>query len=145
MLSTPFYEASELSSTQFPESRKDTCQNLLSIYRCWSASGNPQTIIFYYLYIKEYRTALSTRQSLIGSSWDFTCEQGRSRAWKQWRSDVDCTLLINVTRENSSRLIPGQASSSSSSSSRPTPHGLLRYTGHWPASGVQHSTALLQP
>ena len=32
-----------------------------------------------YLYIKEYRTVLSTRQSLVGSSRDFTREQGRSR------------------------------------------------------------------
>jgi len=32
------------------------------------------------IHIKELGTALSPRQSLIGSSRDFTCEHGRSRA-----------------------------------------------------------------
>jgi len=51
--------------------------------------------------IKEKRTPLSPRRPLIGSSRDFTHEHGKSRAWKWSRSDVDCSLLIKVTRENS--------------------------------------------
>jgi len=54
-----------------------------------------------YIYIKEYRTPLSPQWPLVGSSRDFTCEHGSSRAWKWSRSDVDCGFLIKVTRENS--------------------------------------------
>ena len=53
------------------------------------------------LYINEYRTPLSPRGPLIGSSRDFTREHGSSRAWKWSTSDVDCGFLIKVTRENS--------------------------------------------
>jgi len=53
-----------------------------------------------YIYKVNLRV-LSPRQWLNGRSGDFTHEQGRSRARKQSRSDVDCTLLFKVTRENS--------------------------------------------
>jgi len=53
------------------------------------------------LYINEYRTPLSPRRPLIGSSRDFTCEYGSGRACKWSRSDVDCNFLMKVTRENS--------------------------------------------
>jgi len=78
------------------------------------------------IYIKEYRTPLSPRRPLIGSSRDFTREHGSSRSWKWSTSDVDCGFLIKVTRENSVTLTlqqqrrrpagSDQPSSSSSSS-----------------------------
>ena len=54
-----------------------------------------------YLYIKENRTPLSPWRLLIGSSRDFTCEHGSPRGWKWSWSDVDCSFLIKVIRENS--------------------------------------------
>ena len=53
------------------------------------------------LYINEYRTPLSPRQPLIGSSRDFTREHATSVARKWSRSCVDRGFLIKVTRENS--------------------------------------------
>ena len=63
-------------------------------------SGTVTTDIIY-MYIKEKRTPLSPRRPLIGFSRGFTGEHGSSGAWKWSRSDVDCSLLIKVTCENS--------------------------------------------
>jgi len=46
------------------------------------------------LYINEYRTPLSPRRPLIGSSRDFTREHATSLAWKRSRSGVDCGFVV---------------------------------------------------
>jgi len=70
-------------------------------YHSLSDSGEPRKHINISIYITEYRTPLSPRRTLIGSSRDFARGHGSSEAWKWSRSDVDCSLLIKVTGENS--------------------------------------------
>jgi len=48
-----------------------------TLIKCYNNSLQQHLYIY-----KRNLSALSPRQPLIGSSWDFTRKQGRSRAWK---------------------------------------------------------------
>jgi len=92
------------------------------------------------LYIMEYRTPLSPRRPLIGLSRDFPCEHGSSRAWKWSTSDVDCSFLIKVTRENSVTLTLHQQRRRPAGQPPPPPPAAAVY-----ACAVLEASAMIAP